>query len=81
MNHEIAIKDQEKGMRREDYSWTVRFFGGVLFSSHGVFPLSAMALGVFWRSKARRSEMMEVCTSGFAEHRMAILLAAGMHRE
>jgi hypothetical protein len=42
-------QDQEKGMRREDYSRMVRFFDGGLFSSHGVFPLSAMALGVFWR--------------------------------
>jgi hypothetical protein len=40
-------QDQEKGMRREDYSRMVRFFDGKLFSSHGVFPLSAMALGVF----------------------------------
>jgi hypothetical protein len=55
-------------MRREEYSWMVRFFDGGLISSHGVFPLSAMALGVFWRRRTRRSEMMEVCTSGFAEH-------------
>jgi hypothetical protein len=27
------------------------------------------------------SEMMEVCTSGFAEHRRTILLAVEMHRE
>jgi hypothetical protein len=47
MNHEIAIKNQEKGMRREDYSRMVRFFDGELFSSSGCFPLSAMALGVF----------------------------------
>jgi hypothetical protein len=33
------------------------------------------------KRRTRRSEVMEVCTSGFAEHRMAILLAAGMHRE
>jgi hypothetical protein len=39
-------QDQEKGMRREDYSRMVHFFDGRLFSSHGVFPLSAMALGV-----------------------------------
>jgi hypothetical protein len=38
-----------------------------------------MALGVFWRRRTRRSEMMEVCTSGFAEYRMAILLAAKIH--
>jgi hypothetical protein len=40
-------QDQEKGIGREDYSRMVCFFGGRLFSSHGVFPLSAMALGVF----------------------------------
>jgi hypothetical protein len=40
-------QDQEKGMGREDYSRMVLFFGGGLFSSHGVFPLSAMDLGVF----------------------------------
>jgi hypothetical protein len=73
---------QEKGMGREDYSWMIRFFGGRLFSSHGVFPLSAMALGgFFWRRKKRGSETMEVCTSGFAEHQRAILLAVGVHRE
>jgi hypothetical protein len=74
-------QDQKKGIGREDYSRMVRFFGGRLFSSHGVFPLSAMALGFFWRRKARRNEMMKVCTSGFAEHRRAILLAVEMHRE
>jgi hypothetical protein len=74
-------QDQEKGMRREDYSRMVRFFDGRLFSSHGVFPLFAMALGFFWRRRTRGSEMMEVCTSGFAEHRRAILLAVGVHRE
>jgi hypothetical protein len=47
MNHEIAIKNQERGMRREDYSRMVRFFDGKLFSSSGCFPFSAMALGVF----------------------------------
>jgi hypothetical protein len=40
-------RDQEKGMGREDYSRMVRFFGRRLFSSHVVFPLSVMALGVF----------------------------------
>jgi hypothetical protein len=32
-------------MREEDYSQMVCFFGGGLFSSHGFFPLSAMAWG------------------------------------
>jgi hypothetical protein len=40
-------QNQEKGMRREDYSRMVRFFDRKLFSSSGFFPLSAMALGVF----------------------------------
>jgi hypothetical protein len=40
-------QDQERGMRRRDYSRIVRFFDGRLFSSRGFFPLSAMALGVF----------------------------------
>jgi hypothetical protein len=40
-------QDQEKLMRKEDYSRMVRFFDGRLISSHGVFPLSAMALGFF----------------------------------
>jgi hypothetical protein len=40
-------REQEKGLRRKDYSRMVRFFGGALFSSTGYFPLSAMALGVF----------------------------------
>jgi hypothetical protein len=40
-------QEQEKGVRRKDYSRMVRFFGGALFSSTGCFPLSAMALGDF----------------------------------
>jgi hypothetical protein len=45
---------QEKGMRRRDYSQMVRFFDGRLFSAHGVFPLSAMALGVFLEKEDKR---------------------------
>jgi hypothetical protein len=40
-------QNQEKAMRREDYSRMVLFFDGKLFSSSCCFPLSAMALGVF----------------------------------
>jgi hypothetical protein len=40
-------QDQEKLMKRGDYSQMVHFFDGRLLSSHGVFPMSAMALGVF----------------------------------
>jgi hypothetical protein len=34
-------------MRREDYSQTVHFFDGKLFSSSGFSPLSAKVFGVF----------------------------------
>jgi hypothetical protein len=47
-------------MEEEDYSRIVHFFGGGLLSSHGFVPLSAMALGFFWRRKMRGSEMLEV---------------------
>jgi hypothetical protein len=69
VNHEIAIKNK-KGLRRKDYSQMVRFFGGMMFSSTGCFPLSAMALGVFlWRRRTRGREVMEVYVNGFAEHK------------
>jgi hypothetical protein len=35
----------------------VRFFGGVLLSSIGFFPLSAMALGVFSFGEAGREDV------------------------
>jgi hypothetical protein len=54
-------------MREGDYSRMVRLFSGELLSSHGFFPLSAMALGFSWRRKTRGIEMMEVCADGFAE--------------
>jgi hypothetical protein len=70
-------QDQEKEMRRRDYSRTVRFFDGRLFSAHGVFPLSAMALGIFsWRRRMRGSEMIEVCATGFAEHRRGYFISS-----
>jgi hypothetical protein len=47
VNHEIAIENKKKRLRRRDYSRMVRFFGGALFFSIGYFPLSSMALGVF----------------------------------
>jgi hypothetical protein len=43
-------RDREKGMREGDYCRMVRLFGGELLSSHGFFPLSAMALEFSWRS-------------------------------
>jgi hypothetical protein len=47
MNHEIAIKIKEKEWREKiTLGWFTLFDEG-LFVSHGVFPLSAMALGVF----------------------------------
>jgi hypothetical protein len=63
---------------RRDYSQMVHFFDGKLFSSSGFFPLSAMALGVFfWRRRTTGSEMMEVCASGFAEHRRGYFISSG----
>jgi hypothetical protein len=44
----------------------VCFFGGVLSSLMGCFPLSAMALGFSPRSRGRRCEVMEVYASEFA---------------
>jgi hypothetical protein len=41
-------------MGREDYSRMVRFFGGRLFSSHGVFLLSVVALGGFLEEEDER---------------------------
>jgi hypothetical protein len=40
-------QNQEKGMRREDYSRMVRFFDWKLFFSSNCFPFLAVALGVF----------------------------------
>jgi hypothetical protein len=70
VNHEIVVESKRKRLRKKAYFWMVRFFGGVLLSSTGSFPLSSMALGVFflWRSRERRREVMEVYASGFAEH-------------
>jgi hypothetical protein len=53
MSHEIEIKIKEKEWEEKDYSRMVRFFDWKLFSSHGVFPLSAMALGLFSREGGR----------------------------
>jgi hypothetical protein len=44
----------------------VRFFGGVLPSLMGCFPLSTMALGFSPFEQERRCEVMEVYASGFA---------------
>jgi hypothetical protein len=46
----------------------VRFFGGVLSSLMGCFPLSAMALGFSPVEQWRRCEVMEVYASGFARY-------------
>jgi hypothetical protein len=65
-------------MKREDYSRMVRFFDGKLLSSSGCFPLSAMALGVFfWKRMTRGIEMMEVCANGFVEHRRGYFISSG----
>jgi hypothetical protein len=44
----------------------VRFFGGVLSSLMGCFPLSSMALGFSPVEQWRRCEVVEVYASGFA---------------
>jgi hypothetical protein len=54
VNHEIEVERKKKRLRKKAYSWMVRFFGGMLLSSNGFFPLSAMALGVFSSGEARR---------------------------
>jgi hypothetical protein len=59
----------------------VRFFGGVLSSLMGCFPLSAMALGFLLWSRGRRCEVMEVYASGFAGYQGAILLTVRVHWE
>jgi hypothetical protein len=47
----------------------VRFFGGVLSSLMGCFPLSDMALGFFSSGAGgRRCEVVEEYASGFAGH-------------
>jgi hypothetical protein len=81
MNREIAIEIKSEGMRREDFSRMVRFFDGGAVLLAWCFPLVRHGLKVFWRRRTRRSEMMEVCTSGLAEHRRAILLAEEMRQE
>jgi hypothetical protein len=43
-----------------------------------VFPLVCHGLGVFfWRRRTRGSEMIEVCASGFAEHRRGYFISSG----
>jgi hypothetical protein len=65
-------------MRRRDYSQMVWFFDEKLFSSSGFFPLSTIDLGVFFgRRRTRGSEKMEVCASGFAEHRRGYFISRG----
>jgi hypothetical protein len=63
-------------MRRKDYSRTVRFFGGKLFSSSGCFPLSAMALGVFFWGRTSGREVMEVYANGFAGHQRGYIISS-----
>jgi hypothetical protein len=57
LNHEIAVESKRKDLEGKNYSWMVRFFGGVLLSSNGFFPLSAMALGVFSSGEAGREDV------------------------
>jgi hypothetical protein len=75
-------QNQEKGMRREDYSRMVRFFDGKLFSSSGFFSLSAMALGVFSGRGGREGVKWWKCVRmNLQSTREAILLAVEVHRE
>jgi hypothetical protein len=46
-------QDQEKGMRRRDYSRTVRFFDGKLFSSSGFPPCPPWPWGFFLEEDER----------------------------
>jgi hypothetical protein len=81
MNHGIAIKIERKELENKiTLGWFASLMG--CFSPRMVFPFVRHGFGgFFWRRKTRGIEMMEVCTSGFAEHQRAILLAVGVHRE
>jgi hypothetical protein len=81
MNHEIAIKIKRKEWEEKiTLGWFASLVGGC--SPRIIFPLVRHGFGgFFWRRKTRGNEMLKVCTSGFAEHRGAILLAVEMHRE
>jgi hypothetical protein len=81
MNHEIAIEIKRKEWEEKiTLGWFASLVGGCLLAC--CFPLACHVFGgFFWRRKTRGSEMMEVCMSGFAEHRGAILLAVEVHRE
>jgi hypothetical protein len=75
-------QNQEKGMRREDYSRMVSFFDGKLFSSSGFFSLSAMALGVFSGRGGREGVKRWKCVRmDLQSTRDAILLAVEVLRE
>jgi hypothetical protein len=68
-------------MGREDYSRMVHFFGRRLFSSRGVFPLFAIALG-FFPGRGRREGVNDgsvyewICRAP-----ESYFLAVEMHRE
>jgi hypothetical protein len=47
-------QDQEEGLGREDYSQMVRFYGGRLFSSHGVSPCPPWLWGFFLEEEDER---------------------------
>jgi hypothetical protein len=73
MNREIAEEKITLG-------WFASLMGGC--SLRMVFsPCPPWLWGFFLEKEERGSEMMEVCTSGFAEHQRAILLAVEVHRE
>jgi hypothetical protein len=75
-------QNQEKGMRREDYSRMVRFFDGKLFSSSGFFPLVRHGLGGFSGSGGREGVKWWKCVRiDLQSTREAILLAVEVHWE
>jgi hypothetical protein len=77
MNHEIAIKIKRKEWEEKiTLEWFASLVEAVLLT--WCFPLVRHGFGgFFWRRKTRGSEMMEVCTSGFAEHRRSYFISSG----
>jgi hypothetical protein len=64
----VIANEGKKRIERKTHSRMVRFFGGVLSSLMGSFPLSAMTLGFSPLEQKARCEVMEEYASGFAGH-------------
>jgi hypothetical protein len=70
---------ERNGKRRLLLNGSLLWWEAVLLA--WCFPLVRHGFGgFFWKRKTRGNEMMKVCTSGFVEHRRAILLAVEIHR-